>query len=247
MADAQSNLFSNPPQDFKFKVCSKCKAAKPVDAFHPHRRGGRVYLRPRCKACLTADVREYYHNRSDEQRERDRQKWVEKEEKRRGKRHQIKRRKTDSEPRTYRRPDSFVVRGADGEIILLECGACRERKEPSEFSRDRTRPTGYRYRCKRCQPPRGKQNRRNRFRLNQYGTSLTVGEYEAMVQRQGGLCAICGGTNKNGRRLSLDHCHKTGKVRGLLCNNCNTGLGLFRDSQTALAAALAYLREHQQT
>lgn len=78
---------------------------------------------------------------------------------------------------------------------------------------------------------------------------LSLEEYDDMHARQGGRCAICNqheGREIRGRLLSLavDHCHKSGKVRGLLCMDCNRGLGLFRDSPEALTAAIAYLTEH---
>lgn len=71
-----------------------------------------------------------------------------------------------------------------------------------------------------------------------YGIELE--EYEAMLAAQGGVCAICAAT-PNDRRLAVDHCHVTGKVRGLLCSSCNIGIGYFRDSAEALAAAIKYL------
>lgn len=79
--------------------------------------------------------------------------------------------------------------------------------------------------------------------------SLTVEEYEALLDSQGGVCAICGGVNRSGHRLAVDHDHACcpGKtscgrcVRALLCSNCNLGLGKFRDDPLLLAAAIEYL------
>ncbi|MBW1743926.1 MAG: endonuclease VII domain-containing protein [Deltaproteobacteria bacterium] len=67
-----------------------------------------------------------------------------------------------------------------------------------------------------------------------------------MEERQGGVCAICGDpeTNqRNGRtiRLSIDHDHETGQVRGLLCVRCNTGLGLFGDNIEVIQKVVDYL------
>lgn len=70
---------------------------------------------------------------------------------------------------------------------------------------------------------------------------LTEEEYEAMRERQGGVCAICGEKSKNGR-LAVDHVHGPNTVRGLLCSLCNTGLGLFKDDPDRLAAAIEYLK-----
>lgn len=71
---------------------------------------------------------------------------------------------------------------------------------------------------------------------------ITIEQYEEMFKKQGGCCAICGDTNiKYGRRLAVDHEHETGKVRGLLCNQCNRALGYFHDSIVNLASAIKYL------
>lgn len=79
---------------------------------------------------------------------------------------------------------------------------------------------------------------------NTYGISHK--QYRGMLDQQGGVCAICGGDgflmrehHKN--RLVVDHDHKTGKVRGLLCHNCNRGIGLLQDSQSTLNSAIKYL------
>lgn len=70
---------------------------------------------------------------------------------------------------------------------------------------------------------------------------LTQKEYTEMLDKQKGVCAICGGVCT--RRLAVDHDHETGKVRGLLCNNCNRGLGHFQDNVGFLDAAIRYLKE----
>ena len=74
-----------------------------------------------------------------------------------------------------------------------------------------------------------------------FGISLE--QYETMLQQQNGGCAICGASvgRKDGWRLAVDHNHKTGKVRGLLCTNCNSGIGRFKDSAELLLKASSYL------
>lgn len=63
-----------------------------------------------------------------------------------------------------------------------------------------------------------------------------------MHAEQGGRCAICHLSEaENGKALALDHCHTTNRVRGLLCDLCNTGLGRFKDSPDALRRAITYL------
>jgi len=69
-------------------------------------------------------------------------------------------------------------------------------------------------------------------------------QYEALEAKQEGLCAVCGRPSMRGEkrlRLSVDHDHVTGLVRGLVCNKCNLGLGYFCDDVDVLRAAAAYL------
>lgn len=75
--------------------------------------------------------------------------------------------------------------------------------------------------------------------LTQYG--LTVGQYEELAQRQGGVCAICKKPDAQGTQLAVDHCHDTGAVRGLLCLRCNSGIGLFYDDLALVRSAMRYL------
>ena len=76
--------------------------------------------------------------------------------------------------------------------------------------------------------------------MKAYG--ITNSDYEVLLQKQNGVCAICGNKNKAGKRLVVDHDHKSGVVRGLLCNTCNIGIGNLRDDPSILQKALAYLR-----
>lgn len=84
--------------------------------------------------------------------------------------------------------------------------------------------------------------------LSKYG--ITKVEYEKMRRRQRYRCALCHRREKtwngNGGRLSVDHCHTTGVVRGLLCPMCNRGLGLFYDRIDVLERAIEYLGKHAQ-
>ena len=76
---------------------------------------------------------------------------------------------------------------------------------------------------------------------------VTAVEYEAMRARQQDRCAICGTSKPGGKGdWHLDHDHTTKKVRGLLCQNCNIGLGNFQDSFALLVRATMYLTKHAQ-
>src|SRR3990167_340895 len=73
---------------------------------------------------------------------------------------------------------------------------------------------------------------------------LSLFEFERLKIAQHGKCAICGETVS---RLVIDHCHKTHKVRGLLCTTCNAGIGQLKESIGLLANAIAYLKSHEIT
>ena len=79
---------------------------------------------------------------------------------------------------------------------------------------------------------------RNRL-MRDFG--LTKEQYDSLHEQQNGKCAICGNACSSGRRLAVDHSHKTKGVRGLLCGNCNLGLGKFKDSAELMKKAAAYL------
>ena len=84
--------------------------------------------------------------------------------------------------------------------------------------------------------------RRSKFK-RQYG--ITLDDYNNMLDKQGGGCGICGSETAGNRTkyFAVDHCHETGKVRGLLCTKCNRGLGLFNDNPKHLLNAVNYLKE----
>lgn len=144
-----------------------------------------------------------------------------------------------------------------------QCGQCEEVKDRSEFSKSKDGKYGpiLRTECKACQainardwyrnnPQRANDNRRRWQLKKEYG--LTVDQYNAMREAQGGACAICGEDepSEHGRtgtkfRLSVDHDHKTGAVRSLLCQKCNRAIGLFGDNPELVQKAVEYLLRHQ--
>lgn len=77
-------------------------------------------------------------------------------------------------------------------------------------------------------------------RVRKYG--LTPEQMKAMLDAQGQACAVCGHTEKRHKLFPMiDHCHTTGKVRGILCSRCNMAIGLFRDSPELMRKAIEYL------
>ncbi len=138
------------------------------------------------------------------------------------------------------------------------CPGCKQEKPHSEFwqRRDRSAPAS---RCKPCSSEAQRAWRRSkpdyertrylslktetreRHLVRKYG--VTLADYEAMLAAQNGKCAICQTTPETQRYgvFHVDHCHATGKVRGLLCRGCNNILGVVKDDPEALRRAIAYL------
>lgn len=135
------------------------------------------------------------------------------------------------------------------------CTVCKESKSLSEFFNYKASPDGKAYRCKACdtkarkayeanRPDSVKVLRRNARMRYKYG--IEPEDYNKMLEEQGGKCAICKGDPVGthppyNSTLVVDHCHKTNKVRGLLCQKCNKALGLLNDSVEALKIAINYL------
>lgn len=92
------------------------------------------------------------------------------------------------------------------------------------------------------QTPEGRREAREYNLKRLYG--LTVAEFDEMANRQGGKCLICCRPPGGVRPLVVDHDHATGKIRGLLCNKCNAGIGQFEDAPERLISASEYLKEH---
>ena len=81
--------------------------------------------------------------------------------------------------------------------------------------------------------------------MKKYG--ITADEYFEMLNEQENTCALCDREHAGElKRLAVDHCHKTGKVRGLLCEACNRALGMFHDDVERLFKAIDYLTKHKE-
>jgi len=127
------------------------------------------------------------------------------------------------------------VEGSD----TKRCPWCREEKPRTSFYVDRKARDGRSHTCVACRRTYSKENlsRTRNLHLNRrYGISSN--EYDKMVRNVGGKCEICGIIPS---RLHIDHNHRTGAIRGLLCRPCNHALGGFQDSEEILRFAIMYL------
>lgn len=129
---------------------------------------------------------------------------------------------------------------------MKQCVRCLETKESNHFYTRKGVESGLSSWCKKCikenRSPVSYDQRRKRHLKHTY--QLSLDEYDQMLIEQEERCAICRGTNRDDRPLFVDHCHTTGKVRGLLCNDCNVMLGRAQDNEIILMRAIDYLKEH---
>ena len=151
---------------------------------------------------------------------------------------------------------------------LSKCTRCGETKSIALFSKDSRRKQGHGIWCKDCVTSYRKQHyldnkskinaqskayheshkeetsaRGKRRRFTQYG--LTKEDFVSLLETQNYKCAVCeDGLSLEGKSTHIDHNHKTGEVRGILCPSCNLGIGKLKDNPDILDAAAAYLRKN---
>ncbi|GAA2378631.1 endonuclease VII domain-containing protein [Streptomyces viridochromogenes] len=111
------------------------------------------------------------------------------------------------------------------------CPQCEEVKPHADWQRNRTASDGWASYCRACRAVRDRESHLKR----RYG--LTSVERDALVVSQGGVCCICLAALPE----HVDHCHETGRVRGVLCFSCNAALGQFKDRPDVMRRAAAYV------
>jgi len=130
-----------------------------------------------------------------------------------------------------------------------KCYRCKEEKDISLFSKEHKREDGLTTKCKPCAAvlyktwrEKNKDTQKIKDRISYYISkySLTKEEAIRLVEDRVGECLIC----KNKAPLVVDHCHTTGKVRGLICHACNSMLGYARDNTDTMLAGILYLKTH---
>ncbi len=144
-------------------------------------------------------------------------------------------------PPRSRHPRAIEV--PDGSKWCPDCGTV---KSLDEFVRNAGARSGWSAYCKPCHNRRGRASKdkiggaRGYHLKRRYG--ITAEEADLMLESQGGVCAIC----RTAPAAHVDHDHSSGRVRALLCFNCNGGLGQFRDDPAVLQAAVFYVEHHNQ-
>jgi len=128
--------------------------------------------------------------------------------------------------------------------LTRKCYSCKEKKDLSEFPSHSGKPHNKGYQCKLCcrGSQKGKYTKeeisvKNKKAMMKMKYGLSLEQIEQMKKDQNFKCKIC----KVETRLAVDHCHTSGRIRGLLCIKCNTGLGMFLDNVLFLKSAQEYL------
>jgi len=126
-----------------------------------------------------------------------------------------------------------------------KCNRCSITQDVKFFSK-RTYSSGkigWQNKCKSCE----REVKKNYYKPHEFARrlfKLSDEEYFRLIEDTQGKCDIC--KNPMGRKVCIDHCHETQKIRGVLCNNCNTALGLFNDNISVMKDAIQYLEKAKQ-
>lgn len=126
------------------------------------------------------------------------------------------------------------------------CRTCSDVKSVESFHRSKKSKDGYQSQCKACQkarlssPENAERRRHYAWLASIKKFGITEDQYNQMLEKQLGLCAIC--HKPDTIKLAVDHCHETGKVRGLLCKRCNMAIGLLDDDPDRIISAALYVK-----
>ena len=201
------------------KTCSLCAETKPLDEFYS-----------RCAACKPC------HN----ERTKRYQKEIKADPER------LARQKATAHASLVKRRNAAKLEkylGQSSRCDGRECTDCGEFKPWADYHKKADGRNGRNSYCDACDYDRkvkwrkaNPEKQHDQQLRRMYGSSRE--EYLALTEAQGGGCGICGCTD---RKLVMDHNHKTGEVRGTLCQTCNKGIGLLQDSPSIVRAALDYL------
>jgi|DEB19_MinimDraft_3_1074340.scaffolds.fasta_scaffold03501_5 hypothetical protein len=138
---------------------------------------------------------------------------------------------------------------------MFKCKTCSVEKQLTEFYKT---PTGHRFTCKSCHNKALIERQRadpsiQRWKQMKHRYGLTRQQWEAMVATQDGKCAVCSvelhvepikrNDSRPPNQAVVDHCHATGKVRGIICHCCNVAIGHMKDDINRLQCAIDYLKE----
>ena len=136
---------------------------------------------------------------------------------------------------------------------MKACNLCNIEKPLDEFVKRSNRASGRQPYCKQCHNLKTR-DKYDSMVMKDYDLKRAYGidlkQYNDIFESQNGCCKICNKhiselNNKHKKSLCVDHCHKTNKIRGLLCDKCNRGIGLLNDNIESLKNAIIYLESNK--
>ena len=143
---------------------------------------------------------------------------------------------------------------------MKQCTKCGEQKPLSEFTKHKSGKNGIRAQCKLClsltylaqfgiytkKPKRTEEETKNLYKSRAFKRKYGISKEDFYVLKfkQNNKCAICQNKLENDKKSHMDHCHNSGKLRGVLCVACNLGLGMFKDSLPILKSAAKYIKKY---
>lgn len=197
------------------KFCKGCERTLPRTNFSPRKERGPEAVRSKCKECNSAATAAYVADHLDERKA------------------YAKQHKSDN--RAY-------YSQKERERVALNPERKREQDRIWRMNnKDKVADAQRRW---RSENPEKVAHAKRRDALSRHG--ITIEDYDQMLASQDYVCKICGSSDTGSAKkkyFSVDHCHDTGVVRGLLCQGCNSGLGHFKDDIVFLQAAIDYLLE----
>lgn len=156
--------------------------------------------------------------------------------------------KSCSKCNTKQSIENFVTDNRRPDKLTIWCKRCRNISHKKWYESNTAKVKERKrldriYRKEYYQAPERKKKYRIKYIEKTFG--IKYEEYDRMLQEQNALCAICGESESSStcKYLSVDHCHITGQIRGLLCVSCNRGLGMLRDNPLFVEKALNYLKK----
>ena len=149
---------------------------------------------------------------------------------------------TDAEIKSQKKKEYFIAyRKKNRELLRIKNAEYNKRTGPRILSEEQKKVRDIRFKkWKMDNKERKKQYDREYNLMKNF--NLSIDEYNKILDGQNGCCAICKTPQSElTRELSVDHNHDTGEIRGLLCSNCNRGIGHLKDDITILQSAISYL------
>jgi hypothetical protein len=135
--------------------------------------------------------------------------------------------------------------------MIKKCSTCQIEKPFEEFNKNKSTKLGIHNQCRSCTKlwkPNPEQRLRYNEKTRQWNrmkrTGFTPEQYELKLAEQENKCGICATNDPGITNWQADHDHETGQTRGILCQKCNTGIGLLRDNPEVLQAAIDYLNKY---